>query len=75
MNRRRFATVAFGLQAFSAFAYGQTKTRPEKVTDPVCGIRVDKDPQLSSIYKGHTFYFCSNRDRETFRQNPAKYVK
>jgi YHS domain-containing protein len=51
------------------------KPRPEKARDPVCGIMVEKDPNLSANYDGTTYYFCSKADRETFRKNPRKYVK
>jgi YHS domain-containing protein len=48
--------------------------RPEKVRDPVCGLMVDKDPELSAVYKGQTYYFCSKADRDKFTNNPEKYV-
>ena len=36
---------------------------------------VDKDPKLSSAYKGETYYFCSKADLDEFKKNPEKYVK
>jgi YHS domain-containing protein len=76
MKDRRSATLfLFALLALSVFAFGQKRTRTPRATDPVCGLSVEKDPQLSATYHGQTFYFCSNRDRDTFRKNPAKYVK
>jgi YHS domain-containing protein len=47
--------------------------RREKAIDPVCGLKVDKDPDLSFEYKGKAFYFCSYTDRASFRKNPEKY--
>ena len=56
----------------SLFAFSQKKGQ---VQDPVCTLWVDKDPQLSAQYKGETYYFCSNRDKDLFKANPSKYVK
>jgi YHS domain-containing protein len=49
--------------------------RPEKVRDPVCGLMVEKDPELSAVYQGQTYYFCSRADRDKFKKSPEKYVK
>jgi YHS domain-containing protein len=49
--------------------------KTEKARDPVCGIMVDKDPQLSVSHKGETYYFCSKADMEKFRKEPEKYAK
>ena len=46
-----------------------------QVQDPVCDLWVDKNPDLSYTYKGETYYFCSNRDKDLFKANPAKYPK
>jgi YHS domain-containing protein len=64
--------------AFSMFVFGQAKNvrpRPEKARDPVCGIMVERDPKLSTEYKGKTYYFCSLADRDKFKKTPEKYVK
>ena len=58
----------------SMTALGQAK-KAEKVKDPVCGIMVDKNPELSYTYKGETYYFCSKADIEKFKQSPDKYAK
>jgi YHS domain-containing protein len=50
------------------------QSRPDKVRDPVCGLMVEKDPELSAVYKGQTYYFCSKADRDKFIKNPGKYV-
>ena len=44
------------------------------VRDPVCGLMVEKDPELSAVYKGQTYYFCSKADRDKFMKVPEKYV-
>jgi P-type Cu+ transporter len=51
------------------------RPRPEKVRDPVCGLMVEKDPALSTVYKGQTYYFCSKADRDKFTKNPEKYLR
>lgn len=43
--------------------------------DPVCGMQVD--PQQSaytSDYQGQTYYFCSERCKRQFDQDPALYA-
>jgi len=63
---------------FSGSVISQTKTpaaKPEKAIDPVCGLTVDKVPELSYEYKGETYYFCSKADLEKFKKTPDKYSK
>ena len=45
-----------------------------QVQDPVCGLWVDKNSELSFVHKGETYYFCSNRDKDFFKANPSKYL-
>jgi len=45
-----------------------------QVQDPVCDLWVDKHAELSYTYKGDTYYFCSNRDKDLFKANPPKYL-
>ena len=63
------------LAATSMTVFAQAKKTPEKAKDPVCGILVDKDPNLSANYKGETYYFCSKADMEKFKKEPEKYAK
>jgi Cu+-exporting ATPase len=77
MKRRLFAII-FAFVLTTAVAFGQTaqsKRAPEKVKDPVCGLMVEKDPNLSSSYKGETYYFCSKADMEKFKKEPEKYAR
>lgn len=46
-----------------------------QVQDPVCSLWVDKVAELSATYKSETYYFCSKRDKDLFKENPSKYVK
>ena len=77
MRRSIPAAVLIVVLAVSMCALAQTKKteKAEKVKDPVCGIMVDKNPELSYTYKGETYYFCSKTDAEKFKQTPDKYVK
>ena len=66
------------LIAVSASMNSQTKApaqRPQKAIDPVCGLTVDKLPELSYSYKGETYYFCSKADLNKFKETPDKYIK
>ena len=63
------------LTATTMTAFAQAKKSTEKARDPVCGIMVDKDPNLSVNHKGETYYFCSKADMEKFKKEPEKYTK
>lgn len=44
--------------------------------DPVCGMEVDEDRAKHRYqYKGKLFYFCTERCKESFEQEPEKYLK
>jgi putative intracellular protease/amidase/YHS domain-containing protein len=40
----------------------------------VCGMDVDPKIAPKSVYKGTTYYFCSNQDKGTFDTDPEKFV-
>jgi len=63
------------LATTSMTAFAQAKKSSEKARDPVCGLMVDKDPNLSANYRGETYYFCSKADMEKFKKEPEKYVR
>ncbi len=41
---------------------------------PVCGMDVDPKSAPKSIFKGATYYFCSDDDKKTFDAAPDKFV-
>jgi hypothetical protein len=41
-------------------------TRTRGATDPVCGMKVDKERALTAEHDGHTYYFCSDHCKEQF---------
>ena len=44
--------------------------------DPICGMAVDeKNAKTKSDYAGKTYYFCNASCKQTFDQNPTKYIK
>jgi len=49
-------------------------TTATKAVDPVCGMEVDPAKASSAIYKGNTYYFCSDEDKAKFQKNPEQYV-
>jgi transcriptional regulator GlxA family with amidase domain len=42
---------------------------------PVCGMNVDPATAQKSVYKGKTYYFCSEDDKRTFDAASDKFVK
>jgi len=46
-----------------------------KLTDPVCGMTVTPGThQPSCVHRGTTYYFCSRRCLDRFKQEPDKYL-
>src|SRR5947207_2313400 len=41
---------------------------------PVCGMDVDPATAPKSVFKGATYYFCSDNDKKTFDATPDKFV-
>jgi YHS domain-containing protein len=78
MKRRVLAIMLIAILAAAITASGQnpqSKQAPGKAKDPVCGLTVEKDPNLSTNYKGETYYFCSKADMEKFKKEPEKYAR
>lgn len=43
--------------------------------DPVCGMDVDERKAAgTSVYRGRTYYFCSNGCKAAFDQEPERYA-
>ena len=77
MKRRVLIATCAVLLTISVAVWAQNKnaSKPDKVRDPVCGLMVEKNPNLSADYRGQTYYFCTKADRDKFKENPQKYVK
>lgn len=43
--------------------------------DPVCGMTVDKKKaDITAVFQGRTFYFCSLACKKEFEKSPGKYT-
>ncbi|HJX28359.1 MAG TPA: YHS domain-containing protein [Thermoanaerobaculia bacterium] len=57
-------------------AAATAQAKPEQVTDPVCGMKIDaKTAAGKSVYAGKTYYFCSADEKAKFDKDPQKYLK
>jgi RND family efflux transporter MFP subunit len=61
------------LQAVGMGIYGDIRL------DPVCGMEVDEVRAetlgLTSVFKGKTYYFCSEECKEEFDNNPEQFIE
>jgi uncharacterized protein len=64
-------TNILGVAVFAAF-FALTMRRG--VTDPVCGMKVDKAKALRMDFAGETVYFCSKHCLHAFETNPAEHI-
>jgi uncharacterized membrane protein YraQ (UPF0718 family)/YHS domain-containing protein len=60
-----------GLAIFLAL-FGMTMRRG--MTDPVCGMKVDRAKALKAEHAGHTYYFCSDHCQHSFMADPEQYA-
>ena len=60
------------LVAFSALFY---LTMRRGVTDPVCGMKVDRAKALRLEHAGRIYFFCSEHCRGEFEANPERYTQ
>ncbi len=49
-------------------------TPAEEVIDPACP-SADKKTAPKATYQRKVYYFCSMRDRDEFKKDPAAYLK
>jgi Ala-tRNA(Pro) deacylase len=77
MPYAEFARVAGATVA--DFAQGpalSASTRVQMVTDPVCGVSLDREHAVRhSEYKGQSYYFCSLGCEMEFDDNPEAYAR
>ncbi|MBZ0315206.1 MAG: ATP-binding cassette domain-containing protein [Anaerolineae bacterium] len=52
---------------------GRFKDMVTMVTDPVCGMALERDKATSAVWDGQAFYFCSEGCRHEFLDNPARF--
>jgi uncharacterized membrane protein YraQ (UPF0718 family) len=61
----------FGLIVFAALFW---MTRQRGATDPVCGMRVDREKAVPMEVGGETLYFCSDHCWHAFEIDPQRYI-
>ena len=61
-----------GLVIFAALFY---LTARRGVTDPVCGMKVDRTKALRAAHAGRTYFFCSENCRSQFQADPEAYTR
>jgi YHS domain-containing protein len=54
--------------------YAQSESAAN-VTCQICGMEVDEKSPLTSVYKGHTYYFCNNNHKAIFDASPEKALQ
>jgi uncharacterized protein len=62
--------LALNVLGVAIFAVLFWLTARRGATDPVCGMKVDRDKALITESGGHTYYFCSNHCLHTFQADP-----
>jgi len=63
----KLALNVLGLAIFAALFW---LTARRGATDPVCGMKVDRDKAVTKVVAGETFYFCSERCLHSFEADP-----
>ncbi len=66
----KLALNILGVAIFAALFW---LTAQRGVTDPVCGMKVDRAKAVAKQVAGETLYFCSNHCLHTFEADPDKY--
>jgi uncharacterized membrane protein YraQ (UPF0718 family)/YHS domain-containing protein len=61
-----------GLVIFAALFY---LTARRGVTDPVCGMQIDRSKAVRLEHEGTTYFFCSDHCRSQFEADPAGYTE
>ena len=67
----KLALNVLGLVVFAALLW---LTQRRGVTDPVCGMKVDRLKALRKDYMGGVHFFCSQGCLETFAREPETYA-
>lgn len=64
------------LDAYLRIDRGGEDFEDESVTDPVCGMRIQRAAAAASdSYCGHPYFFCSEDCFAKFQEDPAQYVQ
>ena len=66
--------LALNLLGVAIFAALFWLTARRGATDPVCGMKVDRDKAITKEREGETYYFCSTGCLHAFDADPEKYL-
>lgn len=53
---------------------GQFKEMVTMMTDPVCGMTVEKEKSIIAEWNGQMYYFCARGCRDEFLANPQQFI-
>ena len=68
----KLALNMLGVVIFAALFW---LTARRGVTDPVCGMKVDRDKAVTKEFAGETYYFCSDHCLHAFEAAPDSYLR
>ena len=66
--------LALNLLGVAMFAGLFWLTVQRGATDPVCGMKVDREKAVTKEFGGRTYYFCSNHCLHAFEADPEEYL-
>ncbi|HET9073055.1 MAG TPA: permease [Solirubrobacteraceae bacterium] len=69
------ATLFLDLAAAAVFAALFWLTARRGVTDPICGMKVDRAKALRAEHHGETYFFCSEHCRHGFMADPEQVLR
>jgi putative ABC transport system ATP-binding protein len=53
---------------------GQFKEMAAMVTDPVCGMKIEREKAVTTAWEGQAYYFCSKGCRSEFLEEPQQFL-
>ena len=66
--------LALNLLGVAIFAALFWLTARRGATDPVCGMKVDRDRAITKDFAGETYYFCSTNCLHAFESDTDKFL-
>ncbi|HEV2583759.1 MAG TPA: YHS domain-containing protein, partial [Ktedonobacteraceae bacterium] len=53
---------------------GQFKEMATMATDPVCGMKIEREKAATTEWEGQSYYFCSRGCRSEFLEGPHQFL-
>jgi putative ABC transport system ATP-binding protein len=53
---------------------GQFKEMATMATDPVCGMKIEREKAVTTAWEGQSYYFCSKGCRSEFLEEPQQFL-